>query len=474
MGFRRRLLCVFGLIGLLAGVGTAARAASGGVHWGSAIEVPGTAILNPGGSAAVSSISCPSTGNCAAGGFYRDGSGFDHALVVGEKSGVWRHASEVPGMTALNLGRDAQVRSVSCARTGDCAAGGFYRDGSGQDQAFVVESGAWGSAIEVPGIAALNLGGSAGTNAISCARTGNCAAGGFYMDGSFHWQAFVVSEKSGVWRNARAVPGLASLNLGGQAFVFAISCASAGNCAAGGYYRDGSVHDQAFVVSETKGVWRKAIEVPGTAALNLGGAARVTSVSCTSTGNCAAGGYYHDGSGHSQTFVVSEKSGVWRKAIKVPGTAALNVGGFADVNSISCASTGNCAAGGQYSDGSLHYQAFVVSETKGVWRKAIEVPGTAALNVGGFAGVNSISCASTGNCVAGGSYSDSSAHSQAFVVSEKSGVWRKASELRGTAVMNAGGQAAVTSISCGSTGSCAAGGYYTDGSSNTQPFVTSP
>jgi len=46
--------------------------------------------------------------------------------------------------------------------------------------------------------------------------------------------------------------------------------------------------------------------------------------------------------------VVSERNGVWGRAIEVPGLAALNAGGTAGVVSVSCASAGNCAAAGDY------------------------------------------------------------------------------------------------------------------------------
>jgi hypothetical protein len=46
-------------------------------------------------------------------------------------------------------------------------------------------------------------------------------------------------------------------------------------------------------------------EVPGTAALNRGGSAWVSSVSCASAGNCSAGGSSRDGFG-SQAFVVNQ------------------------------------------------------------------------------------------------------------------------------------------------------------------------
>src|SRR5487761_1200686 len=75
------------------------------------------------------------------------------------------------------------------------------------------------------------------------------------------------------------------------------------------------------------GTWGSAIEVPGTAALNKGGAASIASVSCATAGNCSAGGRYVDGSGHSQVFVTGETNGSWGTAKEVPGTAALNKGG---------------------------------------------------------------------------------------------------------------------------------------------------
>ena len=77
--------------------------------------------------------------------------------------------------------------------------------------------------------------------------------------------------------------------------------------------------------------------------------------------------------------------GTWGKAEEVPGTAALNTAGAAAINSVSCASAGNCSAGGGYYGGATGDQAFVVSEVKGTWGKAEEVPGTAALNTGGAA-----------------------------------------------------------------------------------------
>ena len=229
--------------------------------------------------------------------------------------------------------------------------------------------------------------------------------------------AVAASPGTHVWGTAMKVPGTATLNRGGNANVTSVSCASPGNCGAGGIYRDGTRHFQAFVVSQVSGTWHTAIEVPGTAALNQGGDASITSVSCASAGNCSAGGFYGDGFGR-QAFVVGQTHGTWHAAIEVPGTAALNQGLAAEINSVSCASAGNCGAGGSYTDGSGHAQASVVSQVSGTWHPAIEVPGTAALNQGGSAEVSSMSCALAGRCSAGGRYTNIFGRVQAFVDSE--------------------------------------------------------
>jgi len=341
--------------------------------------------------------------------------------VASQTGGTWHTALEVPGTAALNQGGNAEVVSVSCASAGNCSAGGTYRANSGQSQqAFVASqiNGTWHAAVEVPGTAALNQGGDAEVVSVSCASAGNCSAGGDYTIRNGHSQAFVASQTGGTWHTAIEVPGTAALNRGRGAQITSVSCGAAGNCSAGGDYKDSSGHHQAFVASQTGGTWHTAIEVPGTAALNQGGAAEINSVSCASAGNCSAGGGYRDSSGF-QAFVASQVNGTWHTAIEVPGTAALNQGGFAEITSVSCAAAGNCSAGGFYTDSSGHQQVFVASQVNGTWHAALEVPGTAALNQGGFAGfIISVSCAAAGECGAGGFYTDSSGHHQAFVDSQ--------------------------------------------------------
>jgi hypothetical protein len=83
---------------------------------------------------------------------------------------------------------------------------------------------------------------------MSCASPGNCSAGGFYTGSGVTRHAFVVSETGGTWGTAQEVA--AALNKGGNAQVSSVSCPSAGNCGAGGQYR-GRVKEQAFVIGES-------------------------------------------------------------------------------------------------------------------------------------------------------------------------------------------------------------------------------
>jgi hypothetical protein len=384
-----------------------------------------------------------------------------------------RTAIEVPGIGALNKGGNAGISSMSCTSAGDCAAGGYYTDRSGNQQAFVVSErdGLWRPAIEVPGTGRLNKGGNADIAPVSCTATGSCTAGGEYRDRTGHYQAFVVSERDGLWRPAIEVPGTGRLNKGGNAQIASISCASAGDCSAGGWYTGGSGHQQAFVASERHGLWRPAIEVPGTGTLNRGGFARVDSVSCASSGNCAAGGSYRDGSGGRQAFIAVTSDGRWHTAIEVPHSGALNEGGNAEVFDLSCPSAGNCVAGGWYLDSSGTHQAFVADESNGTWHRAIELPGSGRLNRDDAAWIASISCVSAGNCEAGGAYMDGSGNQQALVASERHGAWRRATEVPGVGALNKGGDAEVNSVSCASASSCAANGSYLNSSGGQQVFV---
>lgn len=473
----KRMLASSLCLALVCGGGSALLSANaqGAGTWNVAIEAPGTPSLSVVANATIDSVSCSAAGYCGAIGTYTDSSHKTEAFVANETKGTWASAIALPGYVTLNAGGVAGTTMlISCSASGDCSAGGSFTDAANHLQAFLVSesNGTWGSALAVPGLAALNAAStSSELFALSCSSAGDCSAGGDYTNATALSQAFVIDEVNGTWGSAVEAPGTDLLNAGGGASVVSLDCRSNANCAAVGVYTDASGNGQAFVMDEASGTWGTASEIQGLDALNAGGLALPYQVSCGAAGNCSAVGEYTDAANNLQAFVVSEANDTWGSAIEAPGTSALNAGGNAGLESVSCASVGDCSASGSYLDAASGAQAFVVSETNGTWGSAVEASGSGALNAGAAADLTSISCASVGNCKAVGAYTDSSNRVQALVIAQSNGTWGTASELPGTAALNMGGNAFANSVSCAGDGTCSVGGFYADSSGNTQAFV---
>jgi hypothetical protein len=432
--------------------------------WGKPTEIPGLH------DAFANSISCVSPGDCAA----TDEPDSRHATVVSENRGHWGKVTEVPGLTALVKGGTLLKIDISCGTLGNCAVGGAWLGTRDHGFAFVASetNGKWGKAIRVPGLDALNTGKDEDLTSISCTAGGSCAAGGSYEVASPRGaDAFVVSERNGHWGRAIPVPGLKA---SGFARLRTLTCISPGNCSAGGNFRVGT-NQAGFVVSEKNGRWGKAIEVPGLGALSVGGDSEVDQVTCPSTVSCVAGGIYSGNHDDIEAFVVSEKNGTWGKAIAVPALKNLNAGGIADIESISCPAPGDCAVGGTYKDARFEFQGYVASEKNGIWGKAIEIPNLGRLNVGGNVDIVQVGCRTAGNCVAGGDYLTApgeDSDTNAFVASESKGRWGKATQVPGLSTLNIG-SASVNVISCPRSRPCTAFGSYENHSRRFSAFEVS-
>jgi hypothetical protein len=352
--------------------------------WGKPRVLPGTAPTSKTGGAAAG-IACPSAGRCVVVGSYTDAARHNQAFISSQVGGTWRQLSWVPGLAKLDRGHNAGLNYLSCPSAGNCSAEGAYTDAGGNGDPFVVTQvhGTWGQATPVPPATGLpgQVAGHVPTlGPISCASPGNCsAAGGYEVSGGF--QAYVDNEVHGVW-TAAAVPGLAALNIGLGAGINAISCSSPGNCGAGGAYTEADGAMDSFVVNETHGAWGTATEVktkiPG---FNADDGDWITAMSCPSAGNCTAGGEQNveRDAINSSVYVLSEVHGTWGEAILVNGMSKLNQGDYATINQISCSFAGNCGIAGYYSAGPnedlIYTQPYVADQVKGTWSKAIEVPG---------------------------------------------------------------------------------------------------
>ena len=226
-------------------------------------------------------------------------------------------------------------------------------------------------------------------------RGGSLSAGGFYTKNGGRLQAFVADEET------------AAGNAAGTAHVRAQRyrrrhpvrlLPSPGNCGGAGQYFDDRGISQALVVDETNGTWGTAQPVPEMSMLNPT-RSEADSISCPSAGNCGLAGAYADGQGNQQVFIVDEVNGTWGTPQQVPGTGALNTGGNAVVNQISCGSPGNCAVVGFYTDKNGHTHGFTADEKRGIWQTLHKLASKGAFSASTNTGAASVSCPSAGNCV---------------------------------------------------------------------------
>ena len=216
----------------------------------------------------------------------------------------------------LNFGQGATINSIACPKAGNCTAVGHFTD-SHQNRAAIADSEAndtWAAAIQPSGTVE-PLMTDTDLLSVSCSGTGTCSAVGITTYNKAYTEAIILDESTGTWHAAYFVN---QDSKGTQASSVSCPSGSANGCVAAGSYVDASGNTQAILFKETfGGNWNSLPFVPGLATLNAGGNAALDSVSCPSAGNCAAGGFYTDAHGNRQAFVVKEKTGTWGDAREV-------------------------------------------------------------------------------------------------------------------------------------------------------------
>ena len=438
------------------------------------------------------------------------------ASAAATPAGHWGNAHPVGGLNTGNTGGLAAVSSVSCGSPGNCVAvGNFHTSDHSSHGFFAVEQGgAWGQAAELlpddsstldsvscsdaadcvmighaidsaphpffnveahgvwGGPAALGENGLRGEPiAVSCVpgSPGNCAIGGWVNDAKGLAQPFTKGENNGIWGPVQQVTALENVNAGVDAQVNSVSCPAAGSCTAVGYVRTSSGSHHPFITEESGGQWTFGFPIPALSRITTN-SAQANVVSCATAGECALAGDYTDGHGQQQVFVIDKVKGDWLLPQPVPGVADVNAGGFAIVKGISCGSPGNCVVVGDYVSGNRNtFAGFVAEEKNGTWQQERTVIGTVG-SVPGSGSADSVSCPTAGNCVVGGSVGDQ-AGTHPMTLSETSGTWGSLQRLRGMAALSTRVFAGVAAVACVSPGNCAAGGFYQDSPGNLQAFL---
>ncbi len=388
--------------------------------WGTATEaiLPTNAGRDP--AVKLAGVSCGSAGNCTAIGSYIDSTGHTQGLGLTETSGTWARGIELIHPAFVNVAADPRISltAVSCATAGSCSVVGTYVDNNGHPEGMLLTqiNGAWGTSpardaeATLPDDAAAEP--AVSLTSVSCGAIADCVAVGNYTDSSGHQQGLEIPETNTTWGT-----GLAALLPAGAAAdpavsLSSVSCISAGECAAVGNYNDTSNHTLGLLLSESAGTWMPGLTATLPADAASSPAVSLTSVTCPSAGNCDAVGYYNDTAGDLQGLMVTESSGSWASGVAptIPADAGASV--FVQLLSVSCADAGDCVAVGNYLDDSFVAHPLLLSQSGGSWSQGVE----AALPFGGqspFADGETVACVTSGDCAAAIGYTDVAGNSLA-------------------------------------------------------------
>jgi hypothetical protein len=368
-----------------------------------AVSLDSTAhTLKPG---AFYGLSCLSTGNCVAGGWYERRTGASslgqfRPMTATESHGTWGLSRRLwlPS-TKLDPDAGAQVNAISCPSPGWCAAAGQIPAAGNREYAFVIteSGGQWNrphlvqlpsDAQQTPAISEID--------GISCWAPRSCEAVGWYITKApTSYVPIAMTESAGHWGRPTRLP--LHLHPGPNlARLTSVSCPAPGWCAAVGTDTFGPASQYIASVATVLagGRWSKPAVPSG------GRQASLVSVGCRAAGDCVAvGGAVSTALEHGRWHAVAVGS-------VVPPDGRPVTSYWPDLTAVSCTKTA-CLAGGTYFSNTRDiFPAYVVSYAGGRWRDpvAIGLPGNASAgdDPPPYQTLDAVSCTTT--CTAVGTY----------------------------------------------------------------------
>jgi Fibronectin type III domain len=265
------------------------------------------------------------------------------------------------------------------------------------------------------------------------------------------------------------LPGGAATGTNQSDQIWQVSCPAAGDCIGVGGYKDTGGDNQALIDSENGGAWSSS-NVPDSSLPNAGAppGPYLTSVSCTSIGNCVAGDTYLDGSGNQQGLIDTDTGGAWTP-IEAPLAGLLGGSTGGAVVNIACPAAGACVGAGSYLDLLSNPQLLIEIQSPGGWSATQPPLPLSAIGATQPSFAN-LACASVGNCAAVGSYIDVLGNQQGLLESDDAGSWSGTELDLSNLSPAADPSALVSAVSCPTAGTCTAVGTFQNGAGSDAAF----
>lgn len=387
-------------------------------------------------------VDCPAAGTCVAVGRYTDAHGIDHGVIFSERHDRWARGLRVrlprnairPARPKNGATEDVHIAAVTCTSPGNCTVVGRYETTAEVWEGLIVtqSGGHWARGIEAPLPAGAPIEGqSTFLLSVVCDGPGSCTVSGDYVDPKGHQQALLLQGGGAHWAAVPAPAAPADANVDPNVEPASLACTDFFTCTAVGTYTNPLDNSLALLLSETRGVWAAGTGVAlpaGAAPASTVGdqTAVLSSVSCPRAGACTAVGWYFDNYENGQGLLLDQRDSAWQPAGRatLPANA---IGGLEKQSSgldwVSCASAGNCLATGVYTDIGLNSQGLLVSEVNGAWQPALEAPLPRDAGRQQTAATNQSDCTGPGDCTVIGEYYDTAGNLRGYTLGESGGVW---------------------------------------------------
>ncbi len=312
---------------------------------------------DPGGSAennGLYAVTCVSSSDCWAVGWYLNGSGDDLTLIENWNGTAWTQStSPTPGTltTGSTFGITCTnsivcLNGIVCPNASDCWAVGYYGDSAGDTQTLALQwnGTSWNQ------VATANPSGTGANNGfnggVACLSTTDCWAVGWHVV----TKVITLAEQwnGTTWSQVATVDPSSSYEA-----LFGLACTSATNCLAVGRQNSSTYIPLAEQWNGT--AWAQVTAPAVGTGNNI-----LYGIACASTSDCWAAGYSTDTSGFTQTLL-EQWNGSTFAAATTPNTSTseTNV-----LFSVYCWSDASCiASGGGASPSNSVMQTLVLENT---------------------------------------------------------------------------------------------------------------
>ncbi|NBS30934.1 MAG: hypothetical protein EBS76_10555, partial [Actinobacteria bacterium] len=411
---------------------------------------------------AIMDVACATDDLCIAAGFFKNADDEKQAFTAVLTDGVWSAATPVVIDDALQAGdKNSNFQHVSCGSDTSCTTVGRFKN-SENGFSLMSQTYSAGTWSDSETISIVDVGQAANSQAtataLSCTTTTDCSITGYFYNEDGNQDLLVVDMVDGVWQTGERplfADGLTDSSL--EVEATSLSCSSAGNCHAGGQFYSADGTYEAFIISSDEGVWGTANRVAyatDTERTPASANDALTAISCVPDGECTAVGYFEDNSANGQGFILP-LTGNEPTATALP---EINGAASSQLSDVSCTANSCVTAG------SAGGAAIVMPWSDGAWGTAVPVPIPSDMQSQSSpsSAARTATCVST-SCLVSGSFQNTADSSDTFITTYDGETWSDPERLTidGNPA-DADRRTGVSGVACPSIGRCVLGGSYRD------------